>query len=65
VECGAELSIDGEIVGHVTTPAYSRRLGKSLALVHLIPSAAVEGTSLEIKVTANLIRGGKLTVTVI
>jgi glycine cleavage system aminomethyltransferase T len=36
-------------VGHVTTPAYSRRLGKSLALVHLIPSAAVEGTALELK----------------
>jgi aminomethyltransferase len=48
VEHGAELSIDGEIVGHVTTPAYSRRLGKSLALVHLIPSAAVEGTVLEL-----------------
>jgi len=49
VEHGAELYIDGEIVGHVTTPAYSRRLGKSLALVHLIPSAAVDGTSLELK----------------
>ena len=48
VEHGAELSIDGEIVGHVTTPAYSRRLGKSLALVHLIPSATVEGTSLQL-----------------
>ena len=50
VEHGAELSIDGEIVGHVTTPAYSRRLGKSLALVHLIPSAAVEGTVLKLSV---------------
>ncbi len=49
VEHGAELSIDGEIVGRVTTPAYSRRLGKSLALVHLIPSAAKEGTQLELK----------------
>jgi aminomethyltransferase len=48
VEHGAELAINGEIVGHVTTPAYSRRLGKSLALVHLIPSAAVEGTALEL-----------------
>ena len=37
------------VVGHVTTPAYSRRLGKSLALVHLVPSAAVEGTALELK----------------
>ena len=49
VEHGAELSIDGKVVGHVTTPAYSRRLGKSLALVHLIPSAAVTGTSMELK----------------
>jgi aminomethyltransferase len=48
VDHGAELSIDGETVGHVTTPAYSRRLGKSLALVHLIPSAATEGTQLEL-----------------
>ena len=48
VDHGANLSIDGEIVGHVTTPAYSRRLGKSLALVHLIPSAATEGTQLEL-----------------
>jgi len=49
VEHGAELSIDGRVVGHVTTPAYSRRLGKSLALVHLVPSAAIEGTSLQLK----------------
>jgi aminomethyltransferase len=49
VEHGAELIIDGEVVGHVTTPAYSKRLGKSLALVHLIPSAAREGTKLELK----------------
>jgi aminomethyltransferase len=49
VEHGAELSIDGEVVGHVTTPAYSRRLGKSLALVHLVPSAAVAGTEMELK----------------
>lgn len=49
VEHFAELSIDGERVGHVTTPAYSKRLGKSLALVHLIPSAAKEGTKLELK----------------
>jgi len=49
VEHGAELCINGEVVGHVTTPAYSRRLGKSLALVHLVPSAAVEGTRLELR----------------
>jgi len=49
VEHGAELFIGGELVGHVTTPAYSRRLGKSLALVHLAPSAAVVGTQLELR----------------
>ena len=49
VEHGAELLIGNEIVGHVTTPAYSRRLGKSLALVHLKPSAAREGTVLELR----------------
>lgn len=49
VEHGAELSIDDKVVGHVTTPAYSRRLGKSLALVHLVPSAAKEGTKLDLK----------------
>lgn len=49
VEHGAKLSINGEVVGHVTTPAYSRRLGKSLALVHLVPSAAVDGTRLRLE----------------
>lgn len=49
VEHFAELSIDGEKVGHVTTPAYSKRLGKSLALVHLAPSAAKPGVRLELK----------------
>lgn len=49
VEHGATLSINGESVGHVTTPAYSRRLEKSLALVHLIPSAAAPGTELELR----------------
>ena len=48
VDRGAELSIDGEIVGHVTTPAYSRRLEKSLALALLIPSATTAGTALEL-----------------
>jgi len=49
VEHGALLSIDGEVVGHVTTPAYSRRLGKSLALVHLRPWAAVAGTEMDLR----------------
>jgi len=49
VDQGAELSIDGEVVGHVTSPAYSRRLGKSLALAFLIPSAAKQGTQVDVK----------------
>ena len=49
VEHNAELLIDGKGVGHVTTPAYSRRMGQSQALVHLIPSAAKPGTKLELK----------------
>lgn len=49
VNLDSELFIDGERVGRITTPAYSPMLGKSLALVHLIPSAAVEGTRLEVK----------------
>ena len=49
VDHKSELWIDGEKVGRVTTPAYSHRLGKSLALVHLVPSAALEGTRLEVK----------------
>ena len=48
VEHNADLLIDGEKVGHVTTPAYSRRLGKSLALVHLDPRAAQPGTRLQV-----------------
>ncbi len=49
VEHNAVLSIDGEKVGHVTTPAFSRRLNKSLALVHLVPRAAKDGTRLDLK----------------
>ncbi|MBT3558608.1 MAG: aminomethyl transferase family protein [Rhodospirillales bacterium] len=49
VDRDAELFLDGEVVGRITTPAYSDRLGQSLALVHLIPSAAKEGTKLELK----------------
>jgi aminomethyltransferase len=48
VERGAELTLDGERVGHVTTPAYSERLGQSLALVHIAPSAALEGTPIRV-----------------
>jgi aminomethyltransferase len=49
VEPGAALLVDGENVGRITSAAYSRRLGQSLALVHLAPSAAREGTQLEVK----------------
>jgi len=48
VEHGAELTQDGKRVGHVTTPAYSERLGQSLALVHVAPSAAEPGTAIRV-----------------
>ncbi len=48
VEHGADLTRDGERVGHVTTPTYSARLERSLALVHLVPSAALLGTKLRV-----------------
>jgi aminomethyltransferase len=48
VERGAELTLDGECVGHVTTPAYSERLGQSLAMVHVTPSAALTGTPIRV-----------------
>jgi aminomethyltransferase len=38
----------GEEVGVVNSPAWSHRLGKSLALVHLRPDLAVAGTRLEV-----------------
>jgi len=49
VDLDSELFIDGEKVGRITTPAYSPLLGKSLGLAHLIPSAAQEGTKLEVR----------------
>ncbi|MDP6591031.1 MAG: aminomethyltransferase family protein [Alphaproteobacteria bacterium] len=48
VEHFAELRIGGEKLGFVTTPAYSKRLGQSLALVHIAPSAAEPGTRVEL-----------------
>jgi len=42
------LLLDGEAVGVVNSPCWSHRLGKSLALVHLAPAAAVPGTALEV-----------------
>lgn len=49
VDAGAGLFVDGRKVGVVNSPAYSHRMKKSLALVHLEPSAAAEGTNLELK----------------
>ncbi len=49
VEHFAELQIDGEKVGFVTTPAYSKRMGQSQALIHIAPSAAEPGTRVDLK----------------
>ncbi len=45
---GESLQIDGAEVGTLNSPAYSHRLGKSLALVHLTKAAAVPGTRLQV-----------------
>lgn len=49
VEAGAKLLKDGREVGEVTTPAYSRFLMQSLALVHVEPQLAARGTALEVR----------------
>ena len=49
VEGGEALTLDGVAVGTVNSPAYSHRLGKSLALVHVAPSAAAPGTKLQVQ----------------
>ncbi|MEM7505906.1 MAG: aminomethyltransferase family protein [Pseudomonadota bacterium] len=43
---GEVLSLDGAPMGTVNSPAYSHRLGKSLALAHVTPDAAAPGTRL-------------------
>ena len=43
---GESLLLDGAEVGTLNSPAYSHRLGKSLALVHLSKAAAAPGTRL-------------------
>ncbi len=48
LEAEAKLYMDGEAVGVVNSPAYSHRMKKSLALVHLRPDVA-EGTVLQLK----------------
>ncbi len=45
---GEKLMHNGEEVGVINSPGYSHRLGKSLALVHLNPSATAAGTQLEV-----------------
>lgn len=45
----AELHLEGVAVGHVNSPCYSHRLGKSLALGHVMPSAATVGKVLQLK----------------
>lgn len=48
LEAGARLLLNGEEVGIVNSPAYSHRMKKSLALVHLAPEVA-EGTVLQLR----------------
>ena len=45
---GEKLLRKGEEVGVVNSPAWSHRMGKSLALVHLQPDAAAPGTRLDV-----------------
>ena len=45
---GERLLFNGEDVGVVNSPAYSHRMQKSLALVHLRPDTAVAGTTLQL-----------------
>lgn len=44
----AKLYLDGEEVGAVTSPVYSHRLKKSIALAHIRPDVA-DGTTLQLK----------------
>ncbi len=46
---GEKLLLDGKEVGVVNSPAYSHRMKKSLALVHLTPAAAAVGTKIEVQ----------------
>ena len=49
VDAGAALSLGGERVGVVNSPAWSHRMQKSLALCHVAPHAAAEGTRLDLE----------------
>ena len=46
---GERLTHNGADVGVVNSPAWSHRLQKSLALVHLKPSASAAGTTLQVQ----------------
>lgn len=46
VNGGETLSLNGKAVGTVNSPAYSHRLGKSLALAHVAPAAVTPETVL-------------------
>lgn len=45
---GEKLLLNGAEVGIVNSPAWSHRMNKSLALVHLQPAAATPGTRLQV-----------------
>ena len=45
---GETLSLNGADVGVVNSPCYSHRLGKSLALAHVAPTASAAGTTLKL-----------------
>lgn len=49
VEVGAPIFAKESKVGEVKSACFSRRLGKSIALVHLAPPFAKEGTRVEVK----------------
>ncbi len=49
VDGGADLLVAGRKVGTVNSPAWSHRMNKSLALAHVEPAAAAEGTVYEVK----------------
>ena len=48
-----KLLLNGKEVGVVNSPAYSHRMNKSLALVHLPPELAVPGTRLRVEGSAS------------
>ena len=49
IDADAALTLDGEKVGVVNSPSWSHRLQKSLALCHVAPHAAAEGTRLDVE----------------